>query len=116
MADGKVRVIETPGDDSPADLMTKLLKFEEIRRRLESLAISIRVSAGLGVSSDSGTLEICCVEILAGQSCFSGNAYAQPLMVPKRVSLFFLWQGDGSSSSSSTTRGSGTMGVKVGLR
>ena len=39
VADGKVIVFKTPGDENPADLMTKILGIDDIKIRLEQMGM-----------------------------------------------------------------------------
>ena len=39
VGEGRVRIFKVKGDENPADLMTKILKLEEIRTRLGRLGI-----------------------------------------------------------------------------
>ena len=41
VAAGRVKVVKVKGDENPADLMTKFLKVEEIRERLERMGIRV---------------------------------------------------------------------------
>ena len=39
IADGKVEVVKVPGEDNPADLMTKILDLETIQKRLNKMGV-----------------------------------------------------------------------------
>ena len=41
VAEGRLVVFKTPGADNPADLMTKILGADVIRRRLEAMSIEM---------------------------------------------------------------------------
>ena len=55
VAEGRLVVFKTPGADNPADLMTKILGAEVIKRRLEAMSIEmIGVAARLNEVNQRG--------------------------------------------------------------
>ena len=59
VAEGRLVVFKTPGADNPADLMTKILGADVIRRRLEAMGIEmIGVAARLSAVNHGGAQRV----------------------------------------------------------
>ena len=54
LAAGKVKVIKVKGDENPADLMTKFLRVEEIKDRLERMGVRVEPRKRISVVGGRG--------------------------------------------------------------